>query len=984
MPEINLIINSDLSGINTAFAQGEALIDETSNAVNKFSGTVTKASKTATNETKQFNDELKKGKKNLENLDQGTKAIPQATNRLKELRNEVKALTSQAIILKQQGDITGSNEAIKSAGRLKDEIKDIQDAIKSVSGNIQENFTNAIGKATGLAAQGFEAATAASALFGEKNEDVEKSLLKLQAIQSLSRIASEFGDIKDRIREIGSGLSPLTNGLKTLYTSGNAGLLAFKKGGLDGIKQGFINIGSGAKSFFMNFGSNLKGFVSSAISGFKSIGAVAAANPFGVVLIAIVAVIGIMVALRDKIKPIKVLFDLIGDAVGFVLDKLEAVGQFFGLVASESEKASQSVIDNTNDEIAAIQKKYDYEIKLLEAAGASTKKAEKQKLDAVVDRVNQSIVQLKLKNMREGELEKEDLKLYKELQEQRIDLNKDFAIEALKTKTEENKKKAEEEEKANQDRIRKEKEANDKLKAARKDLADFLLNLAKQSNAAEIELLSGEAKINAQHKADEKEIELLKKTFLEKEKLVGKENQLTLEQAEQFNNLQLLADKKQADAILALRVAEAKKIADANKKAIDDEVAFLDRKKALAIAVIEGSQNTTKLSEVEFEKSKQRAILNVQIDALNESLDLKIKQIAANEALTKRDIDRQTDLIIDETDAQVEKIKRELEKLDKDSDKFSLAKLLGLDEDKFKAAMDAIKPLMNEVNGLIQQQLDLQLDANEKLIESSKEKQDQIKEEIDELKSKLNEEQKLSEQGLANNTDRINKEIQDKIAQQAAEKAIEDKAIEQRKKIQKEKLALDTIIQASNLFTAATQIFATTAKDPITTGIAVATIAAMIAAFTLQKAAALKAINEGNGFKKGGYTGGSSVDEERGVVHGKEFVHTAEQTKAHRNLFEGIHKDDKLLIHKGILELLDGKGISLEPNIATTLASKKDNLRMLTNNNLSINNKGLEDRIDELNLQVNVLSKELKNKTTVLNDGSIIEKFGNVTRIIKK
>jgi hypothetical protein len=64
------------------------------------------------------------------------------------------------------------------------------------------------------------------------------------------------------------------------------------------------------------------------------------------------------------------------------------------------------------------------------------------------------------------------------------------------------------------------------------------------------------------------------------------------------------------------------------------------------------------------------------------------------------------------------------------------------------------------------------------------------------------------------------------------------------------------------------------------------------------KAAALTAVLQGIiaaarsavGFKEGGYTGDKGTSDVAGVVHGREFVMTADETRKHRGLFEHIHK----------------------------------------------------------------------------------------------
>jgi hypothetical protein len=70
-------------------------------------------------------------------------------------------------------------------------------------------------------------------------------------------------------------------------------------------------------------------------------------------------------------------------------------------------------------------------------------------------------------------------------------------------------------------------------------------------------------------------------------------------------------------------------------------------------------------------------------------------------------------------------------------------------------------------------------------------------------------------------------------------------------------------------------------------------IASMLAGFAIMKEQA-KAQGSGlmSGFRKGGYTGDVGVDSVAGVVHGREFVFTAEQTRSNRDIFESVYKGD--------------------------------------------------------------------------------------------
>jgi tape measure domain-containing protein len=115
---------------------------------------------------------------------------------------------------------------------------------------------------------------------------------------------------------------------------------------------------------------------------------------------------------------------------------------------------------------------------------------------------------------------------------------------------------------------------------------------------------------------------------------------------------------------------------------------------------------------------------------------------------------------------------------------------------------------------------------------------------ISDLENRLNEEKKLKDQGIANDYDRL-------ITQYADEKKLREQALEDLKRARKAQAAIELAQQTGSLITASAKIFAGTAHDPVTTILAIATIASMLASFIGFKAK-IQAINEEQEFAEGG------------------------------------------------------------------------------------------------------------------------------------
>lgn len=86
------------------------------------------------------------------------------------------------------------------------------------------------------------------------------------------------------------------------------------------------------------------------------------------------------------------------------------------------------------------------------------------------------------------------------------------------------------------------------------------------------------------------------------------------------------------------------------------------------------------------------------------------------------------------------------------------------------------------------------------------------------------------------------------------------------------------------------------------------------------------------GFQDGGYTGDGGPSQIAGVVHGQEFVHTADVTRKHRGLFEHLHKGGELSSW-----MVTTAGALQAPAVAAP----------------QLNTYGIESRLDRLEMAIN-------------------------------
>ncbi len=135
---------------------------------------------------------------------------------------------------------------------------------------------------------------------------------------------------------------------------------------------------------------------------------------------------------------------------------------------------------------------------------------------------------------------------------------------------------------------------------------------------------------------------------------------------------------------------------------------------------------------------------------------------------------------------------------------------------------------------------------------------------IQELETQLQQEKALEAQGKANRVGLVEQEI-------AEEKAARDKAQKERDEAAKVAFVLDAAVQASNLVTAISGIYASLSTLPFGSGVPIATAisAALIGTFIASKAVAAQAA----GFYKGGDTGAGNPTQESLMLGPKPYTY---------------------------------------------------------------------------------------------------------------
>ena len=143
---------------------------------------------------------------------------------LSDLRNEFKDIQKQL-----SGLTPGTEEyvnALKKLGQVKDDIGDLKDEINAFAGADKKiaAVTNVVG---GLAG-GFQAAQGAAALFGADNEALNETMVKLQATMAITQGIQGLAGMGDSLKVVGNLLKSTTVGTYLLTAAQKLYNLALK------------------------------------------------------------------------------------------------------------------------------------------------------------------------------------------------------------------------------------------------------------------------------------------------------------------------------------------------------------------------------------------------------------------------------------------------------------------------------------------------------------------------------------------------------------------------------------------------------------------------------------------------------------------------------------------------------------------------------------------------------------------------------------
>lgn len=271
-----------------------------------------------------------------------------------------------------------------------------------------------------------------------------------------------------------------------------------------------------------------------------------------------------------------------------------------------------------------------------------------------------------------------------------------------------------------------------------------------------------------------------------------------------------------------------------------------------------------------------------------------------------------------------------------------------------------------------------------------------IDDEISKQEDAVSKEKDLADQGYANDLDLEEKKLVDLQEQKKREQQLLDEANKKKQALQKAQLLADSIAQISNLITAASEIWSTSAVfGPIAGPIlAAAATAAMFIGFTAAKVSAWSAINQqtaekgrrvskGKSHSDGGnkYISLDNNDPELLEIQVGEWVVNQSSSKKYDPILSAINADTLDDMPRAeIRKLLEPYGIHLHDDVTKNVVVQHDKTQQVQNV-VVVNNPDDSQQWEKQNKLLKELGKP--QKTVEYTPTHRIEKQGNHVRKIK-
>ncbi len=415
-------------------------------------------------------------------FEQATGSATTFRTRLQEIKNDLTTLIENG-----QTDSPLFKQLTQEAAELQDKIQDVNTTIRNLASDTSS--LDALLQGAQAVAGGFAVAQGAAALFGDENEEIQKSILKVQAalsilngiqgianaLQKESALALQTLSIRQAIYNF--VVTGSIKGAKALSVEQKAAALATEQQAAGTIKASLAQRAAAiSTTFFSGALKVLRGAVVATGIGALVIGAIALIQNFD-------KVAAFAEKVADKFLPLRITIDALTSAYNFLKKAILAGTDAIGLTDTVGDALRESLtkqIEAVKKHGVEVQKNYDNEIKLAQAAGKETVELEIKKSQARANNANQQLALFKKLQDAGEELTDEQKQTIEDLKQEVTQAGVDQNVIITQQQTE---------------RLAKDKEAHEKRVQQEKDLT---AELAKVRQNLELQALPDNQKELAQ------------------------------------------------------------------------------------------------------------------------------------------------------------------------------------------------------------------------------------------------------------------------------------------------------------------------------------------------------------------------------------------------------------------------------------------------------------------------------------------------------
>ena len=465
---------------------------------------------------------------------------------------------------------------------------------------------------------------------------------------AFDRLNARAAELKDKMAEVNEQIAVFATGSKYEQVGNSLGEISAGIMGLD-----FDRAEQGAKLFAKTAGSitfkDAIGSLQSLGKTFVSVGKTILTNPLFLIAAVVAAIVAAVVALLDEMGILDKIFKAVGDAIGFVIQKLKDMLDWLGLTnyaekdqADKAAKNQEKIAQSHEKKRDAVIDSYDHEIRMAKIAGKNTTDLERQKQHAIIktNEAQAEALQAQILAMRAaGTLTAEKAKeirgniteLKNGIREARQEIQGINAQEVADNKAANEKKSADNRAAAAAAKERRKQDAADRL-AALRAIQDAELSIMAEGQEKEIkenklkyQRLIEDTKSNEKLKQAEKD-SLMASLMIESKQKEDAINQ-TFADAQAAKTLEENTKKEEAQKTFEQRMF------DLRAETIDKQIEAFRRVQEQELSELQTQLDAKLISEEQFQAAKKAIAeqTTLEINALNqEQAD---KEMALNKAV---------------------------------------------------------------------------------------------------------------------------------------------------------------------------------------------------------------------------------------------------------------------------------------------------------------------------------------------------------------